>query len=56
MEDGALAGTEGRALTIEALKIKLDGLSEEEQKDSKIVYKTHVQTYGWQNEVANGAL
>lgn len=56
VEDGALAGTEGRALTIEALKIKLDGLSEEEQKDSKIVYKTHVQTYGWQNEVANGAL
>ena len=32
VEDGALAGTEGRALTIEALKIKLDGLSEEEQK------------------------
>ena len=56
VEDGALAGTEGRALTIEALKIKLDGLSEEEQKDSKIVYKTHVQTYGWQKEVANGAL
>ena len=56
VSDGALAGTEGKALTIEALKIKLDGLSEEDQKDSKIVYRTHVQTYGWQKEVANGAL
>ena len=56
VEDGALAGTEGKALSIEALKIKLAGLSEEDQKDSKIIYKTHVQSYGWQKEVENGAL
>ena len=58
VEDGALAGTEGKALSIEALKIKLKlaGLSEEDQKDSKIIYKTHVQSYGWQKEVENGAL
>lgn len=51
-----MAGTEGKALSIEALKIKLAGLSEEDQKDSKIIYKTHVQSYGWQKEVENGAL
>ena len=56
VEDGALAGTEGKALSIEALKIKLAGLSDEDQKDSKIIYKTHVQSYGWQKEVENGAL
>lgn len=39
VEDGALAGTEGKALSIEALKIKLAGLSEEDQKTVKLYIK-----------------
>ena len=56
VEDGALAGTEGKALSIEALKIKLAGLSEEDQKDSKIIYKTHVQSIGWQKKVSDNQI
>ncbi len=44
-------------LPIEALKIKLDGPSQKKnRKTAKLSTRLMSQTYGWQNEVANGAL
>lgn len=44
---GVTAGTVGRALPIEALKINLNGVS-------GIQYRAHVQDIGWQSNVSNG--
>ena len=43
-QDGEMAGTEGRALRVEALKINLINAPQ----NAKIKYKTHVQDIGWQ--------
>ncbi|WP_179951098.1 NlpC/P60 family protein [Xylanimonas oleitrophica] len=50
--DGRTAGTSGRSLRVEALKIRLVGAP----AGSGVVYSTHVQDVGWQAEVASGAV
>lgn len=52
VENGAEAGTDGRALRVEALKINLTG---HVPTGAKITYQAHVQTIGWQSPVSNGA-
>lgn len=49
-KDGALSGTSGRSLRLEAMRIRLKNAS------GSVVYSTHAQTYGWLNQVKNGAL
>ncbi len=49
---GNTSGTEGKAKRLEAIQVKLDGLT----VDGGIQYKTHVQTYGWQDWVSDGAI
>jgi uncharacterized repeat protein (TIGR02543 family) len=50
--DGAIAGTEGRSLRVEAVKIKLENAP----AGLMIKYRTHVQNIGWQNWVYDGAV
>lgn len=54
--DGSISGTFGEAKRLEAIKVRLDksklsipGL------DGGITYRTHVQSYAWQNWVKDGA-
>lgn len=47
--DGATSGTVGRCLRVEALQMKLSGIS------GNISYRAHVQDIGWMNMVSNGA-
>ena len=42
--DGEIAGTEGRSLRLEAIKIRLTG---EMSKKYDIYYKVHAQGFGW---------
>lgn len=51
--NGALAGTTGKSLRMEAVRIKLAGTIPD---GAAIRYKAHVQKIGWQNSVANGAI
>ena len=51
--DGEVAGTEGRSLRLEGIRIYLP---ENLKKLGNIQYKTHVQNIGWQNFVSNGEL
>lgn len=51
MADGALSGTTGEQKRLEAVKIRLN----QQPFSGDIQYSTHVQTYGWQDFVANGA-
>lgn len=48
VSDGATAGTTGRSLGMECLKLKLDGL------EGSITYQAHVANVGWQNPVSDG--
>lgn len=50
--DGALSGTTGKGLRLEAIRIQLANSS----KDSGISYTTHVQNKGWLSSVSNGTL
>lgn len=50
--DGAEAGTEGKALRLEALKVTLAGTR---PSGAHIVYQAHVQNIGWQKAVQDGA-
>ena len=43
VKDGEMAGTTGRSLRLEAIKIKL-----EDTTDGNIEYKTHIQDIGWE--------
>ena len=52
VNENDLSGTEGRALRLEALKLKLNNAP----KNCKIIYKAHVQYIGWQNWVSDGQL
>ena len=52
VKDSELAGTTGRALRLEGLKIKLDN----QEYKGDIVYKTHVENIGWQKPVKNDAM
>ncbi len=47
--DGAMAGTEGRSLRLEAMAINVDS-----DLDLGVRYKTHVQNVGWQDWSYNG--
>ena len=50
--DGGMAGTSGRSLRLEAIKIKIDN----QEYTGDIEYKTHVENIGWQNYVKNDQL
>lgn len=50
--DGAVSGTEGKSLRLEAIEIN----TITKNYDMGVKYKTHVQNIGWQNYVADGAL
>ena len=45
-----MSGTEGQAKRLEAIKISLENTP----YTGSITYKTHVQSYGWLNNVSNG--
>ena len=49
-KNGSKAGTTGRSLSMEGLKIKLSSAS------GGISYQAHVSNIGWQSQVADGAL
>lgn len=52
VKNGEIAGTSGKNLQLEAIKINLsDGAL-----DGNIEYSTHIQNIGWQDYKANGAL
>ena len=51
--DGAEAGTEGKALRLEGLRLKLTGKL---PLGASIEYQAHVQRIGWQAAVSDGAL
>ena len=46
-----MSGTEGEYKRLEGIQIKLNN----QAVSGSITYRTHVQTYGWQNWVSNGA-
>ena len=50
--DGKTAGTEGRALRIEAINMNLINAP----KNAGIIYRTHVQNIGWQAWKSNGQM
>ena len=50
VEDGAMSGTEGQSLRIEAIKIDLKNAP----YSGGLIYSTHIQDYGWYNNVTNG--
>lgn len=52
VRDGASAGTSGQSKRLESIKIRLAG----NEYQGNVVYKTHVQTYGWQPWAANGEI
>ncbi|PUA40511.1 hypothetical protein C8Z91_03355 [Paenibacillus elgii] len=47
--NGEVAGTEGRSLRLEALKVRVTGLP-----DVHVKYRAHVEGTGWQNWVQDG--
>ncbi|MFR3038336.1 MAG: hypothetical protein ACLTLY_06050 [Agathobacter rectalis] len=49
--DGALAGTTGRALNVEAINMSLTG---EMANQYDIYYRVHAQNYGWLGWAKNG--
>ena len=51
VEEGIMAGTEGKGLRLEGIKIKI-----ETELQGKIEYSTHIQNIGWQNYVEGGQL
>ena len=51
VKDGKTAGTTGKALAVEAVKIKLTGDLAEHYD---VYYRTHVRNIGWQSWVKNG--
>ena len=51
IKDGEMAGTEGQAKRLEAIKITLKDL-----KDVKVKYQTHIQDIGWQDWKYDGTL
>ena len=51
VKDGGMAGTEGQAKRLEAIKITLKDL-----KDVKVKYQTHIQDIGWQDWKYDGTL
>ena len=54
--DGENAGTVGKNLGIEGIKINYQGYGEEPKTEGSVVYQAHVSNIGWQSEVADGQL
>ncbi len=52
VKDGAMAGTTGRNLSVEALKIQVSGAGE----SGSVEYKAHVRDIGWQDWMKDGAV
>ena len=52
VSDGMLAGTSGRSLRLEGIKIQVNG----DGLEGGIEYSTHVQNLGWQDYVSDGVL
>lgn len=52
VRDGASAGTSGQSKRLESIRIRLVG----NEYQGNVVYKTHVQTHGWQSWAANGEM
>ncbi|MFG5492725.1 C39 family peptidase [Enterococcus faecalis] len=52
VKNGEIAGTSGKNLQLEAIKINLSDAA----LDGNIEYSTHIQNIGWQDYKANGAL
>lgn len=50
VKSGKTAGTVGQAKRLEAIKIQLTG----NEYTGSVVYRTHVQSFGWQNWTSNG--
>ena len=46
VSDGAMAGTSGKSLRLEGIKIKL----ENQKYDGNIKYRTHIENLGWEKE------
>ena len=52
VRDGAMSGTSGRSLRLEAIKIAI----ENQNNNGNIEYRTQVQDYGWMSWVSNGSM
>ena len=50
VSNGTTAGTTGKSLQMEAIKIKVNGMS------GDIVYRTHVEDYGWMSNKSSGSI
>ena len=50
--DGAMSGTQGKALRLEGVKVNLDNAT----YAGRIEYQVHIQGIGWQSKVSNGAM
>ena len=50
VHDGTMAGTKGQAKRLEEIRVKL----ERDEYNGRIQYKTHIQSYGWQDWSYNG--
>ena len=50
VHDGTMAGTKGQAKRLEEIRVKLTG----DEYSGSIQYKTHIQSYGWQDWSYNG--
>lgn len=55
--DGKTAGTTGRMLGVEGIRVNISELGKGKEKLSgSIIYQAHVSNIGWQNEVKDGEL
>ena len=54
VQDGEMAGTNGRSLRLEGIKINLDSNFTEEELS--VSYAAHVENIGWQEDVTNGEI
>lgn len=52
VQDGTMAGTKGRGLRLEGIKIRLNG----DGLKGGVEYSTHVQNIGWQSYVSDGVM
>ena len=53
VKDGAQAGTQGKKLSVQALKVKLAGKN---LGGASVIYQVYVHNNGWQTSVSNGAM
>ena len=53
VSDGAISGTVGKGLRLEAIQIKI---ADNKGVSGGVSYRTHVQSQGWQSYVSDGAI